>query len=418
LIVGPGDNLTPYFTAAQGSTLQVAAGGVVGEKMDALGAAVKIDGGSIGNELYAYDGSAIQMLSGSLGNEAGLFAGSETIIAGGVVGERLAVETGAALTVEGGIIGRNLRIGAGANAVFAGGQFVDGVNAATGSDVELVGANFRLNGALVSGFDLANLRQLNLPANSVLTGTFSNGEPFVFSNARSSNRDSFANGTLTLRRVDVPATPRQVEISTQEGAPRALGAGANLLVSAGGRLADYSVLGEGSHTEVSAAGAIGNDVELFSGVVNVMGGQIGSRFAVYNAGVVSLNQGSIGADLAIYSGGVLNQHGGSVSTTLKVLTGGRWNVFGSNFAINGISLSTPASGFPYEITSRSGTLTGTLANGDPISILLGPSNPRANPGPLAGGSLFVQFVPEPASSTLALAATLAITVVKRRGGRR
>jgi hypothetical protein len=418
LIVGSGDNLTPYFTAAQGSTLQVAPGGVVSEKMDALGAAVQIVGGSIGNELYAYDGSTLQMLSGSLGNEAGLFAGSEATIAGGVVGERLAVETGASLTVEGGIIGRNLRIGAGANAVFAGGQFVDGVSAATGSHVELVGANFRLNGALVSGFDLANLRQLNLPANSVLTGTFANSEPFVFSNARASNKDLFAIGTLTLRRVDVPAIPRQVEISTQEGAPRTLGAGANLLVSAGGRLADYSVLGEGSHTEVGTAGAIGNDVELFSGAVHVAGGQIGSRFAVYNAGAVSLNQGSIGADLAIHSGGVLNQFGGSVSATLKVLTGGRWNVFGSNFAINGILLSTPVPGIPYEITGRTGTLTGLLANGASISILLGSTNPRANPGPLAGGSLFVHSVPEAASSTLAIVATAAITVVRRRNKRR
>ncbi len=408
LIVGSGASVAPHFTASRGSTLKVETGGDVGQKLDAFDATVQIEGGVIGEGLYAYEGSNIQMTSGILGNDAGLFSGSTATILGGAVGSRFAVETGASLTIEGGVINRNLRIGTGAEATFSGGVFVDGVNAAAGSQVELAGASFRLNGVLLTGFDSANLKPLNLPANSVLTGTFTNGTPFAFSNARTSLKDQFANGTLTLRRVDVSTFSQQIEISTQESTPRAIGVGGSLVISAGGRLAEFSLLGEGSQTEIRPGGALGNDVELFGGVVQVVGGQIGSRFAIYGSGIVSLVEGSIGPDLTVSTGGILNQRGGSVSATLKVLTGGRWNVIGSNFAIDGSPIVQPNPGQSLEVLRRSGTLTGTLANGDSISILLGPASPRGNPSPLAGGSLYLHTIPEPASSALAMMMIVAI----------
>ena len=401
LEVNAGAAVKRHFTAEPGSAVEVLAGGSVGEQMDALGAALHINGGTIGEGLHAYAGSTVEMTAGSLGANAGLFAGSQATISGGIVGERLAVDMSGKLMVQGGIVGRNLRLAAGAEATFAGGLFADGVSAAANSHVELVGGHFRLNGALLAGFDeTTGLLQVNIPANGILTGTFADGTPFAFSSARSSYKDQFAGGTLSLRRTAIAAVPQQLEITMLETTPRGFGVGAELLVSAGGKLADYSILGEGSQTEVAIGGAIGNDVELFSGSLDVAGGGVGSRLAVHNAGVLSLHDGSISSELSINSGGVLKQFGGSVGTNAKIFTGGVWNLFGTSFALNGLLLKPSSPGAPLEIISQAGTLTGTLANGDQFSLLLGPSSPRQNFGPLQGGKLFVHVVPEPSAIVL------------------
>ena len=147
--------------------------------------------------------------------------------------------------------------------------------------------------------------------------------------------------------------------------------------------------------------------------INVSDGAIGSILYAYDNSYVDISGGSITSDLQAYDNSQVSISGGSIMDGLNAtddskvyISGGsiRYDIrigvysydkssltiYGSDFAINGVSVSTGSTFYAFEDGSqRNGTLTGTLVNGDPIN----------NDFSIVGNSQLV-LIPEPTTLLL------------------
>ena len=115
----------------------------------------------------------------SAGNADGSITNVEVNVAGGSIGSvnsraTVLASAGSHWNVSGGSVG---------------GYFT----ASSGSSIDLIGADFRLDGAIIEGLDAVGSRiSFDIPSNGVLTGTLADGTPFLFSEL---DFDSIADGT-------------------------------------------------------------------------------------------------------------------------------------------------------------------------------------------------------------------------------
>lgn len=150
--------------------------------------------------------------------------------------------------------------------------------------------------------------------------------------------------------------------------------GGTLNVEAGSDLRNATISG----TANFRGGLLNNTYTIEDGgVLNVMeGASPGAATTTINSGgTINLSGGFLGSNTFVQSGGVLNVSGGTIGTAfnnppgLNVLSGGTVNFTGTDFALDGTPIIlTP--GMPCIVTDRTGTLTGTLSDGETISFNL------------------------------------------------
>lgn len=129
-----------------------------------------------------------------------------------------------------------------------------------------------------------------------------------------------------------------------------------------------------------------------SSTVNVYGGEVDDDVVGEDFGTVNVFGGELGDDLRASGSSTVNLFGGSVPV---IWAGGVTGMHDAVLTIEGSGFN-----FPYgPITESSGTLTGTLANGDPLNASF----------KIFSNASIVLAVPEP--SSVALLATAAFGLV-------
>ena len=148
-----------------------------------------------------------------------------------------------------------------------------------------------------------------------------------------------------------------------------------------GGTASEDVTGHGSSTVNILSGIIGDDVDAFdTATLNFLGGTASEHVTGRGYSTVNILGGIIGDDLVAYDSCVMNVYGGDM------LEGGVEAYDNSRVSISGglieslragrtsgehtslITIAGNGFNYPYgEIPDSAGTLTGTLANGDPIN---------------------------------------------------
>ena len=139
-------------------------------------------------QLNVTDGGAV----GSRG-EAGSYNNTnvEVNVSGGSIGNFFEANSGSTVNISGGVIGTGFEAMPGSTVNISGGSIAERFIATAGSSVTLVGAEFLLNGVAP-----ANPSEVTLTGTDILTGTFQDGNAFVFtSQGRSIEADSI-NGCL------------------------------------------------------------------------------------------------------------------------------------------------------------------------------------------------------------------------------
>ena len=403
----------------------------INDYFEAIGAEVEMTSGRIGANSDLFLGSQLTMTGGRIGENFQVHADSTLIVAGGEVAEGLkvmpggnavvtggivsggpyttslgiAVYSGGTLSLEGGTLdgavslypgatlqqtaGLNLhttQLYAGANYHLSGG-YVDGIATTATSQVEIAGGEFMVNGVPLQGLGTTpgDSLQVDLPANATLTGVLPDGRSFVLASAAGS---SFADGTLTLVRNDIPtAAPGTTLVTTAETLPTAR-SGQTIRLEPGGSLPNFFVAGPGSRLEI-AGGTIGTSSRLAYAEVVMEGGSIGLSGRAYDGTSLVMEAGTLGSSFGAYDGSSIEVEGGLVDSFFRayegsevVIRGGRiksdfrtdagssLRLVGSEFRYDGQPIAGLGSiGSTAELAFTSGhLLTGVLADGTAVAF--------------------------------------------------
>lgn len=278
-------------------------------------------------------GSVINVYEGQLGSFADLFEGSTTNVYGGRVGLGLDVRYASTMNVFRGRIDWGLHAHDGSNLNLSGGALGNQLLFDDGAAVTIEGAEFRLNGDLISGLDAPGATQaFDLPADSTLSGTLADGTPFAISNLHASanwGRDSVANGTITLQAVALPPVAPELQEITVPANPTPLGVrdSQTLTLQHGGYLPEGFQAGRGSRVVIEGGG-VNSRFEAVGAQIVIDGGSVGSLMSLFNGSELTIESGSVGGLLQAASGAVVNVHGGTVRTQAIALSGSTFNIRG------------------------------------------------------------------------------------------
>ncbi|TWT37216.1 hypothetical protein KOR34_21630 [Posidoniimonas corsicana] len=300
----PPSTIPDAFNLNSGDVLNVGAGGVVGTGLRAnAGSIINVEGGTVGVGFSAN-------------------AGSQVAISGGTVSGFM-THVGSVLSVSGGMLEGGAWIGGMAS--ISGGAISRPFRAVQGSAVNFVGAEFMLSGVPVAENTVTLDRFTN--ADGVLTGTFEDGSPFIFSPLGRYGSDELQDVTLTS--VAIPAAdlrPRSIATDIS-GDFAGMRSGQEFTVLPGGVL-------PGNFSAVEATlsvegGEVGRNLKVASGTVSLTSGSIGDYFYAYPGSTVYIDGGSVGAgfeafdsDVTITDGRVGNLLQAHAGTTVN-MTGGR-----------------------------------------------------------------------------------------------
>ena len=394
-------------SAVSNLTLNVLDGGSVGADFEATSGTVNILGGNVGTNFKANFGSTINLFSGNIGTFFDANLGSTVNISGGNFNS-IDANSGSTINVTGGqsingidansgsdvdISGGSFRLFdafSGSIANISGGRFGGFFDALPGSTVQIYGGEFMLNGASYTGSFVTISKFLEIT--DVLTGTFEDGSPFIFSpqdsRLASGFGDRLSNVRLTNRALPaLDLTPIVVD-GTSGPAPSGIRAGQTLTLEDGGELGDFFAVVDA--TLSIDGGTIGEGLETAGGLVNISGGIVGHSLKAYagstlniqdgivdsgleaNSGsIVNISGGTIGSDVLDFrdfnanSGSIVNISGGSIDDSIFVNTGSRVNISGGNHestvqvetgGILNISGGFIGGGFGGEIFAESGSL--------------------------------------------------------------
>ena len=350
-------------------------GGMVSDGLDTGGwrvantnIVVNLFEGLIDGNLDAKSGSVINLYGGTVGNRyytrLSARSGSLVNISGGLIKSWIGGAEGSVVNISGGSAGRHLSFSA-------------------GSQLNISGGEFRLNGVPIG--DLATVgtdMPLNLPADSLLTGTLSDGTPLAVSNQHFLE-DFIDDGTLTLRATAVPAAPPTIFHAPSGNVPRGLRGGQRLVVSDGGDVPDNFNANWGSVVTMTG-GQIGRNFETTGAIVNISGGFVGEQMTAFMGSVVNLSGGTIDSNFLALAGStvnvtggtvgilfeagagsVVNYSGGAIESVLHAHEGSQFNILGGEFRVNGVpltGLSAVGAARPFDIPPGA-VLSGTLADG-------------------------------------------------------
>ena len=378
---------------AAGETTQLNSsdGGAVGDWFDALaGSEVNISGGTVGHSFDAKAGCEVNITGGTVGQAFHAESGSQVNISGGSVGGGAVALAGSAVTITGGAVGDSFRAFDGSAVTISGGTLGGGFSAA-GSDVELIGGEFRLDGADYSG------GTLTLEEEGVFTGTLLDGSVFIFRDFRVGGSDDIFSGvTLTPAALPIadlnPIVIDDSAVSSSSG----LRAGQTLTLQAGGSLGENfavvdaslnvegGTLGDGAgavNSEVSISdGTVGNGFEIFSGSeVNINGGNVGNSSA-FDGSEVNISGGTLGSFRAL-KGSAVNVSGGTFGNRFEAFPNSEVNISGGTFGGRFIA----SAGRPVELIGGEFRLNGTDFSGSTISL----TEDDIFTGTLTDGSVFI-----------------------------
>ena len=326
-----------FVEVGQDGMFTLIGGEVTGRLDTRFDSVTEINGGVISGFLATAVSGSIFNVSGGTLNLLTAQNGSDVDISGGRINSRLTAQSGSEVDLRGGVIGR--------------------LQADTGNNLTLIGNEFLLNGATT------NLTEITLAGGDVLTGTFEDGSPFIFSIGKSDR----LNG-VSLQSVAVaPADLELITVNNGSG-PTGLRSGQRLLLLDGGVLErDFYAVGAAltidggtvdsdlvvSQSEVSLfGGSIGNNFNAFAGseilmtdgeigfglrlrgTAEIQGGQIGTGMRVFDDSNATISGGTV-EGLTAFSGSELNISGGTIGarfTGLDVLSGATLSVSGGAFA--------------------------------------------------------------------------------------
>lgn len=376
---------------------------------DGLTTQINIFDGGMVTGLSTFSGAEVNISGGQLRLEL-VGNGSEINVSGGLLfGETFAV-TGSMVNIfNGGALGSNFNASIGSMVNFHGGTVGANFNALAGSDVELFGGEFQLNGSPYSG------ALISLEPGDYFTGTLSDGSTFIFdTNGPNSRIDSLTDVQLTSTTLpNVDLSPMVVSTS-DHNLPSGLRSGQELTLLDGGQLGEnYEVVNATLNIEggnlAGGGGAINSTVNVSSGstgsfftafrgtvlnvsggvlgsfsqadfgsVVNLSGGVVETGFDAYSGSVVNMSGGDINGSFGAKNGSVVNIRGGTFGETRNNVfgffanSGSEVNLFGSNFALDGVSLDDSLTiDEAFTITDRGVLLTGEFDDGSPFSLDLG-----------------------------------------------
>ena len=332
LHVADGGNLADNFTAGPGSNV-VISGGQVGHNFEAIGAHVTISGGAVGEEFDAMFGSVVEMSGGFVGSYVELLA-SRLELAGGTLGGRVFADNSSLVNISGGEVTDDLfsdstsvmnissgviygRIFAEGTSSISGGALRGNFYTQSGASMTLFGSDFRIDGIPVAGLDATgDTVPINIPENSVLSGTLADGTPFI------NERDEYissklADGTLRLvaaspivgpTLINLPSDPTPLGVHRNQtlivgaGAtlPRGFSAGHGSRVIVAGGVVEEAFEAVGANVEINA-GAVGGGLQAWNGTsVEVLGGVVGNGVTARGGGVIKIAGGSVGDDLHVF----------------------------------------------------------------------------------------------------------------------
>ncbi len=389
LAVDAGGIVNDNFNAGQGSAVRVETGGAVGANATAVAATVDVMGGTVGDYFVAFDGSSVNISSGSVGWGFSAYSGSIVNISGGVVGQyanagstvnifsgavgdefealdgstinisggsigrNFLAASGSAINISGGSVGRNLVASGGSMVDISGGTFGLHFEAHSGSSVSISGGEFRLDGDLISGLNIeGSSLPVNLPADSVLSGTLADGTPFAFSRIRvvQDHHDNIANGVITLNVSSLPLIGPPFITAPNEPVPSGIRNGQVLVVNSGGAVRENFNAGRGSTVRVRAGGVVAPHLQIVSAVLEVSGGSIGEYFRAVDGSTVNIYGGTIGHFSIAHGGSTVNLSGGSI---------------GANFWVSGhatMNMTGGQVGLDFRATSSTVNITGGTVN--------------------------------------------------------
>jgi hypothetical protein len=394
-----------------GATLNVT-GGSVGTVLADRASAVNISGGSVSTVglfnggtltmtggslpgLNAQSGGIVKISGGSVGNFARATAGSNVTISGGQIGTSFACVLGSTVAISGGLIGNGFGAGAGSTVTISGGAFGDAFQNLTGNLMRLLGGEFRINGTLVTGLDVVGSTKLvTVPTSGLLSGVFADGTPFAFASP-----DGDAINSVMLMAAQLPPIGSSLIDLPGSAAPAGIRNGQALNVDSGGQLPDNFNAGLGSTLHVYAGGAVGKNLEVLGANVDVLGGSIGDGFDAFSGSTITVRGGSIGESFTAHSGSTVDLQGGAISAFFQALAGSTVNLFGTDFFLNGTAITPLTMGQPFLLTSRTGTLSGHLADG---SAFIFPFQTATRVGTQVlvspDATLMLTLVPEPSGA--------------------
>ena len=385
-----------------GQTLVLLEGGRLGDHFAAVNATLSVDGGEAGGGLEVI-GSTVNISDGSIGEQFTAYVGSEVNISGGVVGNDVNAFS-SVINVSAGTIGDNFQAYA-SNLSISGGSFGNRFRAFDGSSIHISGGTFgrefsnistrgSSNELTISGgeFQLSGV-EINSGTvdvrGGVLTGTFSDGSPFIFEQHL---------GPVTFVVEPLPAAEVSPIVINSESPLEGVRTNQTLLLEDGGDLKDH--FRAVNATITVNGGNIGDELAVAGSRVEVNSGVIGNGFATYADSEVVTNGGTIRelraidsrisvhggiidrlttfeSDVLVSSGKIveLNAYGGTVTyrggtfDVLRARPGAIVNIVGTSFEFDHRNIGADlVLNVPTVVDARDEKLEGVLLDGQPFSF--------------------------------------------------
>jgi hypothetical protein len=379
------------------STLEINSG-QIGSFLNVYDSTVTINGGSVGEYMRAFDGSVVNVNGGTVGNSY-LTNNSQLHLAGGFIGDvelsqttrmtitdgqvrhRVDVRSGAELVMDGGWVGGQILAQQGSVVRLRGGNIGSGLSAQGGSDVEIHGGQFELNGVAYTG------STISLTGNDVFTGTYANGDPFLYTRLTIDQLSGVKLVATSLPAIDT--TPIVVDESNPLG-PTGLQTGQSLTLKTGGELRGNFTLNNAS---LQIQGGKAQRVEAYHSTVSLSGHNVTNAVAGLEGSEITISGNSSVRRLELYPGSKAHIAGGDVGELIEIKAGSELTISGGT--VRGIK-GFP-SGSPLRVTG--GILVDALRvnEGNLLEVSGGTFQQsfRANPGSnssFAGGNVGGQFI--------------------------
>ncbi len=359
--------------AAVGATINIA-GGIV-EGLEVAGSVVNISGGTLRAGI-AHAGSVVNLTGGAIESSFRATVGSEMNISEGTIISRLRANSGSEVNVSGGTIGSSFEADSGSVVNISGGAIGSRFRASSDSEVNISGGTFGerfqgSSGTTLSGDEfflnrIAVSGPITLTGSDILTGTFEDGSPFIFSRVSGNTLLDFL-FDVNLATTSVPALNSTPILIDSASSPNGLRAGQTLVLREGGVLKDNFAAVDAT---LNIAGGITKGLEFIDSEVNISGGVVGDSIDAYSGSVVNISGGGVDEIFLAHPGSVVNISGGVMQDDFRAFTGSEVNLFGTEFYLDGDSLDTLTLGDAFTIEDRNVVLSGVFADGSAFSFLL------------------------------------------------
>jgi hypothetical protein len=393
-----------------GQMLTLREGAVGPANFSALpGSAISIVGGAMGQGFEAA-GASVTISSGSLGELSTIYRGTTLQLTGGYIGSNFETASESRLEVRGGLVGSGFVAHPASEVILSGGKIAGDFKSEAGSSFTIAGGEFRINGTPITEMSTPGAQsQIDLPPSSIVSGTLSDGTPFVFG-----GNQYFAPGTLTLKTADVPRNTNAIVRLPNDPAPSGLRTGQTLFIAEGGNVGNYFIAGWDSVVRMSgghvgfgfqAVGSLvnvtGGELDaveaLFGSVVNIDGGTVSSHAIARRGAIINLSAGEIAGGATLFDGGRMNMTGGTLGGYTAILDSSALEIAGgdvrNDIALLGGSLTVEGGEFhgnisaqgSSELSVRGGRFADGLSVGGRTHATLFGADFRIDGVPVAGG---------------------------------